>query len=151
MAKSRRRKQKKRKTKAQVHSGNEENEISEPRRRRMTPTWVLLVLALILAFVGTGIWHFHSQKDLLNTALEIINENQVPVFQFIYKTPSHIVFNGIFPYPGGLLFASEEGVLINPVLPATVRLKRIFKYPSWKYPSQYEEHPIIVQTTVSTR
>jgi hypothetical protein len=70
------------------------------------------------------------------TALEVVNENQLPVFQFIYKTPSHIVLNGIFPFPGGLILANESGMVINPILPTTFVLNRIFRYPSWKYPGR---------------
>ena len=77
-------------------------------------------------------------RNSSHTALEIVNQSQVPIFQLIYKTPSHIVFNGIFPYPGGLILANDQGMLINPTLPTTFRLKRIFKYPSWKYPGQYD-------------
>jgi hypothetical protein len=72
------------------------------------------------------------------TALEIVNEKQLPVFQFIYTTPSHIVVNGIFPFPGGLILANESGMVVNPILPATFALNRIFRYPSWKYPGQYK-------------
>lgn len=78
-------------------------------------------------------------RNSSQAALEIVNENQVPVFQLMYKTPSHIVCNGVFPFPGGLILANDEGMVINPTLPVTFRMKRIFKYPSWKYPGQYEE------------
>jgi hypothetical protein len=80
-------------------------------------------------------WDFNSNRN----ALEIVNEKQIPIYQFIYKTPSHIVFNGIFPFPDGLILASEKGVVLNPTLPTTFELKRIFKYPSWQYPGEYEK------------
>ena len=80
-------------------------------------------------------WDFNSNEK----ALEVVNENKIPIYQFYYKTPSHIVINGIFPYPGGLILANESGATLNPSLPTTFRLKRIFRYPSWKYPGQYEE------------
>mgnify|MGYP001568959281 CR=1 FL=1 len=80
-------------------------------------------------------WDFNSNKN----ALEVVNEKQIPIYQFFYKTPSHIVMNGIFPFPGGLILANENGAIINPILPATFSLKRIFKYPSWKYPGKYEK------------
>ena len=80
-------------------------------------------------------WDFNSNKN----ALEIVNENQTPFYQFFYKTPSHIVLNGIFPFPGGLILANENRMVINPSLPTTFNLKPIFKYPSWKYPGEYKE------------
>ena len=80
-------------------------------------------------------WDFNSNKN----ALEVVNEKQITIYQFIYKTPSHIVFNGIFPFPDGLILASEKGVVLNPTLPTTFELKRIFKYPSWQYPGEYEK------------
>ena len=80
-------------------------------------------------------WDFNSNKN----ALEIVNENQIPFYQFFYKTPSHIVVNGIFPFPGGLILANEDGMVLNPLLPTTFKLKPIFKYPSWKYPGEYKE------------
>ena len=84
--------------------------------------------------VGPPNW----DRNFSQSALEVVNEKQFPVFQLIYKTPSHIVFNGIFPFPGGLILANEEGSVVNPTVPVTFSLKRIFKYPSWKYPGQYE-------------
>lgn len=79
-------------------------------------------------------WDFNSNDK----AMEIVNENQVPMYQFYYKTPSHIVVNGVFPFPGGLLLASEKDVVMNPSLPATFKLKRIFRYPAWKFTGVYE-------------
>ena len=81
-------------------------------------------------------WDFNSNES----ALEVVNEHQIPIYQFYYKTISHIVINGIFPYPGGLILANETGATINPNLPTTFKLKRIFRYPSWKYPGQYEQN-----------
>lgn len=78
-------------------------------------------------------WDFNSNK----MALEIVNDKGVPIYQFYYKTASHIVMNGIFPFPGGLILANESGTVMNPRLPATFELKLIFKYPSWKYPGEY--------------
>ena len=73
------------------------------------------------------------------TALEVVNENLVPVFQLIFRSPSQIQINGIFPTPkGDLLVVEESRVRLNPPLPTLFSIKRIFKYPSWKYPGQYE-------------
>lgn len=73
-----------------------------------------------------------------STALEVVNESQEPVFQLIYKKPSHIVVNGIFPFPGGLILANESGMILNPTMPTSFSLERIFKYPSSKYPGKYK-------------
>jgi hypothetical protein len=80
-------------------------------------------------------------RNFSSKALEIVDSQQNAVFQLIYKTASHIVVNGIFPFPGGLILAGESGMLVSPTLPTTFRLNRIFKYPSWKYSGQYEEPP----------
>lgn len=80
-------------------------------------------------------WDLNSNEN----AMEIVNQDGIPIYQFLYKTPSHIVMNGIFPYPGGFILANKGGAILNPELPTTFILKRIFKYPSWKYPGEYEE------------
>ncbi len=80
-------------------------------------------------------WDFNSNEN----AMEIVNSNQIPVYQFFYKTPSHIVMNGIFPYPSGFIMANENGAFGRRELPTAFNVKRIFKYPSWKYPGKYEE------------
>lgn len=79
-------------------------------------------------------WDRNSDRS----ALEVVNERQLPVFQLVYLSPSHIAVNGVFPIPGGLLLANDAGMVINPILPTTFALKRIFKYPSWKYPGEHE-------------
>jgi len=79
-------------------------------------------------------WDFNSNEN----ALEVVNENHVPMYQFYYKSPSHIVVKGAFPFPGGLLLASK-GVIGNPTIPTDFKLDRIFKYPSWKYPGVYDD------------
>lgn len=78
-------------------------------------------------------WDYNSNAS----ALEVVNENQQPVFQLIYKAPSRIEINGIFVVPGGTFAASDTGATYNPD-PKTYSLKRIFKYPSWKYKGEYE-------------
>lgn len=78
-------------------------------------------------------WDFNSNEK----ALEIVNENQIPIYQFYYKTPSHIVVNGLFPFPGGFIVAGPDGAVLNPTVPVQFRLRPIFKYPSWKHPGEY--------------
>ncbi len=71
-------------------------------------------------------------------ALEVVDKNKNPVYQLIYKNDGHIVLNGIFPFPGGVVVADENGMIMNPSLPYTLILQRIFKYPAWKYPAKLE-------------
>jgi hypothetical protein len=71
-------------------------------------------------------------------ALEVVDRNSNPVYQLIYKNDGHIILNGIFPFPGGLVVADESGMVMNPALPYTIQLNRIFKYPAWKYPAEYQ-------------
>lgn len=66
-------------------------------------------------------WDFNSNEK----ALEVVNEEQFPVYQYIYKTSSHIIINGTFSLPNNGVLSSNE-------------LSRIFKYPSWKYPGEYD-------------
>ena len=81
-------------------------------------------------------WDFNSNKK----ALEIVNDKSVPIYQFYYKASSHIVVNGVFPFPGGLILANESGAILNPSLPTQFRLNPIFKYPAWKYPGEYSQN-----------
>ncbi|MGO8667648.1 MAG: hypothetical protein ACLQUW_05730 [Desulfobaccales bacterium] len=86
--------------------------------------------------VRPPLWDKNSNKD----ALEVVDENNNPVFQIIYRSQSQVIINGIFPYPGGrVVLSGEEGMLINPPLSAKISLKRIFKYPSWQYPGQLDD------------
>lgn len=80
--------------------------------------------------------NWDSNKN--ENALEVVNEAGAPIYQLIYKRDGHIVVNGAFPFPGGLVLADEQRMVMNPSLPAKLELKRIFKYPSWKYPAEYE-------------
>lgn len=73
------------------------------------------------------------------TALEIVTKQHKPVYQFIYKSPSKIVINGLFPLPSGLLVATEKSSILNPTGRTIFSLDPIFKYPSWKYKGQYKE------------
>lgn len=82
-------------------------------------------------------WDFNSNE----MAMEIVDNHYRPLYQYFYKSPSHIVVNGAFPFPGGLIIANvdEAVAVMNPYLPATFKLERIFKYPSWKYPGILDE------------
>ena len=73
-------------------------------------------------------------------ALEIVNGNRIPIYQFIYMNDGHIKLNGVFPFPGGLVLANDENLILNPASQTPLGLSKIFKYPSWKYPAVYEEY-----------
>jgi hypothetical protein len=85
-------------------------------------------------------WDLNSNLN----ALEIVNERGNAIFQLYYKSPSHLVVNAIFyvaGHPSEVFIADEDG-LQGVSLPAPGQeysLKRIFKYPSWKFPGQYED------------
>lgn len=81
-------------------------------------------------------WDFNSNSY----AMEIINEKKLPVYQLFYKNPSHIVIHGIFPLPDrNLLLIDESGATtFHQIIPNYFKLKRIFRYPSWKHPGELD-------------
>ncbi len=79
-----------------------------------------------------------------NNAFEVVNENLDVVFQIIYSKPSKISLYGVFPDPqvqGHLTYVSEKSIQGAFAKPADFAIKRHFKYPSWKYPGQFDEAP----------
>lgn len=92
-------------------------------------------------------WNYNAN------ALEVVNEQGVPIFQMIRKNPSHIVINGFFISPGVSIIATKSGVLSsvyppNKPPPSGVfqipkgfdpHLEPIFKYPAWKFPGKYAD------------
>jgi hypothetical protein len=82
-------------------------------------------------------WDINSDAG----AFEIVNQNQQPVLQYAYMTPSHIVIKGIFIsgpyvyYVSDSMFGSAPAESAQNV-PKNFFIKPIFKYPSWKYPGQ---------------
>jgi len=76
-------------------------------------------------------------------ALEIIDRNRVPILQIIYETPTHIVVNGLFGLPpdgSSSLVIDQKGIRLSSELGKTpYAAKRIFKYPAFRYPGEYEE------------
>jgi hypothetical protein len=76
-----------------------------------------------------------------DVALEIVDQDEDPVFQMYYEGPKSIVINGIFATTGGVLIAGSEEFSIVPYqttdLPAyleTFTLRRLFKYPRAVFP-----------------
>ena len=80
-------------------------------------------------------WDFNSNKN----AIEIVNSAGKPMYQFLYKSASQIVVNGIFPFANGFLIAGPKGLTViqNANVIAEYDLEPIFRYPSWKYPGEY--------------
>jgi hypothetical protein len=70
-------------------------------------------------------------------ALEVITAEGVPVFQMIFQSSHHIVIYGVFPNgtSGNGLLMSESGTRQGPI--SSYDRKRLFKYPSWRYPGEY--------------
>jgi hypothetical protein len=81
-------------------------------------------------------WDMNSN----NKAIEVVDQNNRPVFQLMYKTPTHIAITGMFAMPTGALLCDDHTSMIGPS-PDDINsfvLKPIFKHPAWKYPGQYE-------------
>lgn len=81
-------------------------------------------------------------------AFEVVNEQGDVVFQIIYKKPSTIIINGIFPVPNRLGWVTYFNELrMYGAIPATepppqgFPLKAIFRYPTWKYHNEYALTP----------
>jgi hypothetical protein len=87
-------------------------------------------------------------------AIEVVDDTLMPILQLYYKDDTHLVFNGVFTYTNGLFFASDTAGLwgadesvhvsqeeFNQRLHG-LHLKKLFKYPAFKYPGQFaEERP----------
>jgi hypothetical protein len=71
-----------------------------------------------------------------DSALEIVNEDLVPIFQLVYRNARTAIVRGTFINQGALIVADEHGILINPTLGQRAYFKRIFKYPSRMYKGQ---------------
>jgi hypothetical protein len=78
-------------------------------------------------------------------AVEVVNQNQVPMFQMIFESETKIRVNGVFPAENNeLLIDTPKGterVKLDPdkQTPIRVPLKLLFKYPSWKFLHQYAD------------
>jgi hypothetical protein len=72
-------------------------------------------------------------------AFEVVDSKNIPILQVIRKTATHIIVNGIFPLPDGLLLpAGPNGAIMGVrAVPPDFMLQPIFRYPSWKYLGQY--------------
>jgi hypothetical protein len=75
-----------------------------------------------------------------DTALEIVDSHNNPVFQLIYETKSRVTIKGAFrTSTGASMTISDTGVAALPdakMLPK-FHITPIFRHPAWKYPGQY--------------
>jgi len=82
----------------------------------------------------------HSyDKNSSRNAFEVVNERGEPIFQIIRRSAGIIVINGIFAMGDGIAIADNQGLERLPgsaIRPLAVT--RIFRYPSWQYPAEYE-------------
>jgi len=78
-------------------------------------------------------------------AIEIVNNDEVPIYQIIYKRPDVIEIYGIFLAGNKIMAVTRRGTEGMPAFvsgrptrvdPAALGLKRIFKYPSSAYLEQ---------------
>jgi hypothetical protein len=84
---------------------------------------------------GPANWDKNTDKN----ALEIVNENQQPVLQIIYTGEGRATVKGVFVSGDFAIVADQRLVRISKQRFADFPIKRLFKYPSWKYPGVFEE------------
>jgi len=75
-------------------------------------------------------------RNFSDTAFEVVDSQQLPMLQIIYKTPRNVVVYGIFETGRMHLAISEEGMhgTRNPLDTNHWPLRRIFRYPSRNFP-----------------
>ena len=84
-------------------------------------------------------------RNFDSSALEIVNNDKSPIFQFIYQTPYYIIINGIFPSPAGLMLANDDCFVQSArSIRKSFRIIRLFKYPSGQFIGVREEPKHII-------
>lgn len=83
-------------------------------------------------------WDSNSNAN----AFEVVNRNNVPVFQLVRKGEAHLAIYGSFPTADNRIWTiTDKEHSYHPKFDlgeaTESELKPIFKYPSWKYPGQY--------------
>lgn len=80
-------------------------------------------------------------RNANDNAIEVVSPTGKVIFQMIRRTPTDVVFNGIFPLPNGMIFVAGPNGAIGPLraVPDDFVLHPIFKYPSWKYPGKFAD------------
>jgi hypothetical protein len=77
----------------------------------------------------------YADRNYNDDALEIVDNHQNPILQVIWKTPSHLVVNGIFKVGNGeIVIADEKGYRPFQIGDS---IKPLFKYPSYRFKGQY--------------
>lgn len=86
-------------------------------------------------------WDYNMNEK----ALEVVTGAGTPMLQLIFRADDHVVLNGYFHVPGTneVVLCQEEGISVGktnsqPPPEKIYNVRRIFKYPAWKYPGQYE-------------
>jgi hypothetical protein len=80
-------------------------------------------------------------KQSTSNALEIVNQKLLPVLQIIYLENALVVIKGVFAN-GDTVTIADENSMVLAAKSEDVKsfpIKRLFKYPSWKYPGVLEE------------
>ena len=72
------------------------------------------------------------------TAIEIVDSNKVPIFQIVFQGESKVTIKGIFVGPNstGAIIVDDSGVHSSDF---PYNIKRIFRYPSYQHPGEYEQ------------
>jgi hypothetical protein len=76
-------------------------------------------------------------RNFDSSALEIVDGQNNPRFQLIYRDSHTALVKGIFIHPSGMMVVNDHGMFFNPTEPLS-GLKRLFKYPSRLYKGQEE-------------
>lgn len=78
-------------------------------------------------------------RNMNESALEVVDDNYNPMFQLVYLRPGQIKINGLFCTHTRIIYASNDGLVMRPRNePMPFSLQRMFKYPAAKYPSMLE-------------
>jgi hypothetical protein len=85
----------------------------------------------------------YLDRNFTKNALEVVaNNGQQPILQVIWKTPGHMILNGLFNRSDGMLLCMAENVptVLHPSQASQCQIKPIFKYPSWKFEGVYADN-----------
>jgi hypothetical protein len=80
-------------------------------------------------------WDINSGEN----AFEVVDQQGTPVLQLVKKTETQILLFGEFVFAKGTIIADEENSIIDTHAKSAThaKLRKLFKYPSWKYPGVY--------------
>lgn len=86
--------------------------------------------------------HANWDRNMSEHALEVVDDQERPMFQLIYERPAKLKINGVFCTSHYIVYSDDHmlgGTRRGLPLPSSFQLKRIFRYPSWKYPGELEQ------------